>query len=114
MKLNGATIADNVVQRVTRIRGREHCFAELDPARTALVVIDLQNAFMDDQVDHAVVPAAGANGTKQSDTAPTPILSAAKIGSWKMPNPQSLMLPGSGSQRRKPSSQPTRCTRVIE
>ena len=58
MKLNGATIADDVVQRVTRIRGREHCFAELDPARTALVVIDLQNAFMDDQVGHAVVPAA--------------------------------------------------------
>ena len=58
MKLNGATIADDIVQRVTRIRGREHCFAELDPARTALVVIDLQNAFMDDQVGHAVVPAA--------------------------------------------------------
>jgi ureidoacrylate peracid hydrolase len=58
MKLNGATIAEDVVQRVTRIRGREHCFAELDPARTALVVIDLQNAFMDDRVGHAVVPAA--------------------------------------------------------
>ena len=58
MKLNGATIADDIVQRVTRIRGREHCFAELDAARTALVVIDLQNAFMDDQVGHAVVPAA--------------------------------------------------------
>jgi ureidoacrylate peracid hydrolase len=58
MKLNGATIADDIVRRVFRIRGREHCFAELDPARTALVVIDLQNAFMDDQVGHAVVPAA--------------------------------------------------------
>ena len=58
MKLNGATIADEIVQRVVRIRGREHCFAELDPVRTALVVIDLQNAFMDDQVGHAVVPSA--------------------------------------------------------
>src|SRR3954454_5401773 len=51
-------IPDEIVQRVARIRGREHCFAELDPARTALVVIDLQNAFMDDRVGHAVVPAA--------------------------------------------------------
>src|SRR5258707_4288235 len=39
-------------------RGNEHCFAELDPTRTALVVIDLQHAFMNDAVGHAVVPAA--------------------------------------------------------
>ena len=58
MKLNGTTIPDEVVQRVIGRRGSEHCFAELDPVRTALVVIDLQNAFMDDQVGHAVVPAA--------------------------------------------------------
>lgn len=58
MKLNGATIPAEIVERVTRIRGREHCFAELDPARTALVVIDLQNAFMEEGVGHAVVPAA--------------------------------------------------------
>jgi ureidoacrylate peracid hydrolase len=58
MKLNGATIADDVVRRVIRIRGGEHCFAELDPIRTALVVIDMQNAFMDDQVGLAVLQAA--------------------------------------------------------
>jgi ureidoacrylate peracid hydrolase len=34
------------------------CFADLDPARTALVVIDLQHAFMTDGVGHAVCPAA--------------------------------------------------------
>jgi ureidoacrylate peracid hydrolase len=55
MKLNGATIPDEIVERVVRWRGREHCFADLDPARTALVVIDLQHAFMDEAVGHAVV-----------------------------------------------------------
>ena len=58
MKLNGATIPDEVVRRVVERRGSEHCFAELDPAKTALVVIDLQHAFMNDAVGHAVVPAA--------------------------------------------------------
>jgi ureidoacrylate peracid hydrolase len=58
MELRGATIPDFVVERVLARRGAEHCFAELDPARTALVVIDLQHAFMNDAVGHAVVPAA--------------------------------------------------------
>ena len=58
MRLNGTTIPDFVVQRVIARRGNEHCFAKLDPARTALVVIDLQHAFMNDAVGHAVVPAA--------------------------------------------------------
>src|SRR5438045_9571427 len=58
MKLNGAVIPDEIVRRVVQRRGTEHCFADLDPARTALVVIDLQHAFMEDPVGHAVVPAA--------------------------------------------------------
>jgi ureidoacrylate peracid hydrolase len=58
MKLNGATIPDFIVQRVIERRGAEHCFADLDPARTALAVIDLQHAFMNDAVGHAVAPAA--------------------------------------------------------
>lgn len=58
MKLNGTTIPEDVVQRVLARRGTLHCFADLDPARTALVVIDLQNAFMLDGVGHAVVPSA--------------------------------------------------------
>ena len=58
MKLNGATISDFVVERVLARRGAVHCFGDLDPARTALVVIDLQHAFMNDAVGHAVVPAA--------------------------------------------------------
>jgi len=58
MKLNGATIPEEIVRRVIERRGREHCFAELDPAGTALVVIDLQHAFMNDAVGHAVVASA--------------------------------------------------------
>jgi ureidoacrylate peracid hydrolase len=58
MKLTGATIPDAVVQRVIARRGGEHCFADLDPARTALVVVDLQRGFMDESVGHAVVPSA--------------------------------------------------------
>jgi ureidoacrylate peracid hydrolase len=58
MKLNGATIPEAIVERVIARRGVEHCFADLDPARTALVVIDLQHAFMTDGVGHAVCPAA--------------------------------------------------------
>jgi ureidoacrylate peracid hydrolase len=58
MKLTGAVIPDEIVRRVISRRGSEHCFAELDPARTALVVIDLQHAFMNDAVGFAPVPAA--------------------------------------------------------
>ena len=58
MKLNGAVIPDDIVRRVIARRGGEHCFAELDPAKTALVVIDLQHAFMNEAVGFAAVPAA--------------------------------------------------------
>ena len=58
MKLNGATIPDTIVERVVGRRGVEHVFADLDPRRTALVVIDMQHAFMDDAVGFAVVPTA--------------------------------------------------------
>jgi ureidoacrylate peracid hydrolase len=58
MKLNGATIPDAIVERVVARRGSAHSFADLDPRRTALVVIDLQYAFMDDRIGFAVIPAA--------------------------------------------------------
>ena len=58
MKLRGATVPDTIVERVIARRGVAHCFAELDPTRTALVVIDLQHAFMNEAIDFAVVPAA--------------------------------------------------------
>ena len=56
--MNGVTFPPSIIQRVVARRGSEHVFADLDPKRTALVVIDLQNAFMDDAVGHAVCPAA--------------------------------------------------------
>jgi len=34
------------VDRVIKRRGAEHVFQDFDPARTALIVIDMQNAFM--------------------------------------------------------------------
>jgi ureidoacrylate peracid hydrolase len=46
----------SVIDRVVAKRGREHIFDDLDPARTALVVVDLQNAFMLEEVAHAFVP----------------------------------------------------------
>src|SRR2546430_14289348 len=58
MRVNGATIPDPIVERVIERRGAEHSFADVDPARTALVVIDLQHAFMNDAVGFAAVPAA--------------------------------------------------------
>ena len=58
MKLNGTTIPDSIVRRVIEFRGSEHSFADLDPARTALVVVDLQHAFMNEAVGFAPVPGA--------------------------------------------------------
>ena len=58
MELNGVTIPEAIVQRVIERRGTEHSFADLDPLHTALVVIDLQHAFMNDTVGFAAVPAA--------------------------------------------------------
>ena len=51
-------IPQSVIDRVIARRGREHCFADLDPARTALVVVDMQNAFMLEGVGHAVCDVA--------------------------------------------------------
>ncbi len=56
--MNGVTFPPSIIERVVARRGAEHIFSDLDPQRTALVVVDLQNAFMDDEVGHAVCPAA--------------------------------------------------------
>jgi hypothetical protein len=56
MKLKGATIPDAIIARVIARRAAEHCYADLDPARTALVVIDLQHAFMTDGVGACGMP----------------------------------------------------------
>lgn len=56
--MNGVNLPQSVIDRVVARCGTEHPFAKLDPARTALVVVDMQNAFMDDAIGHAVCPAA--------------------------------------------------------
>lgn len=47
------SIPQSVIDRVTARHGREHVHADLDPAKTALVVVDMQNAFMLPGVAHA-------------------------------------------------------------
>jgi ureidoacrylate peracid hydrolase len=43
-----------MVERVIQLRGKEHCFEDFDPARTALIVVDMQNGFLMPGVAHAL------------------------------------------------------------
>ncbi len=52
------SIPQSVVERAVERRGREHVYEDLDPGRTALVVVDMQNAFMLPEVAHALCPMA--------------------------------------------------------
>jgi len=52
------SIPQSVVDRVVAKRGREYVYEALDPAKTALVVVDMQNAFMLPGVAHALCPMA--------------------------------------------------------
>ena len=47
-------IPQSIIDDVVRCRGREHVFDTLDPAKTALIVVDMQNAFMLKGVAHAL------------------------------------------------------------
>lgn len=47
-------IPQSVVDRVLARRGREHIHDDIDPAKTALVVVDMQNAFMLPGVAHSL------------------------------------------------------------
>jgi ureidoacrylate peracid hydrolase len=52
------SIPPSIVERVIERRGREHVYDNLDPAKSALVVVDMQNAFMLPGVAHALCPMA--------------------------------------------------------
>ena len=52
------SIPQSVIDRVIAKRGREHVFENIEPTKTALVVIDMQNAFMLPGVAHALCPMA--------------------------------------------------------
>ena len=44
--MNGVTFPPSIIERVIARRGTEHVFSDLDPKRTALVVVDLQNGLL--------------------------------------------------------------------
>jgi ureidoacrylate peracid hydrolase len=52
--MHKVTIPQSVIDDVVRSRGREHVFDNLDPAKSALIVIDLQNGFMMKGIAHAL------------------------------------------------------------
>jgi ureidoacrylate peracid hydrolase len=52
------SVPQSVIDRVVARRGREHVCENLDPAKTALIVVDMQNAFMLPGVAHALCPMA--------------------------------------------------------
>ena len=52
------SIPQSITERVLARRGREHVFDDLDPGKTALVVVDMQNAFMLPEVAHTLCPMA--------------------------------------------------------
>jgi ureidoacrylate peracid hydrolase len=56
--MHKVAIPQSVIDDVVASRGREHVFDNLDPARTALIVVDMQNGFMMEGVAHALCEAA--------------------------------------------------------
>ena len=51
--MHKVSIPQSVVDRVVARHGREHVHADLNPSKTALVVVDMQNAYMLPGVAHA-------------------------------------------------------------
>src|SRR5262249_45442175 len=56
--MHNFSIPKSITERVIARRGREHVYDNLDPAKTALVVVDMQNAFMLPGVAHTLCPMA--------------------------------------------------------
>jgi ureidoacrylate peracid hydrolase len=52
--MHKVTIPQSIIDDVVRCRGREHVFDTLDAPKTALIVVDMQNAFMLKGVAHAL------------------------------------------------------------
>ena len=52
------SIPQRIVDRVVKKRGKEHIYEDLDPTKTALIVVDLQNGFMMEGVAHSLCKAA--------------------------------------------------------
>jgi ureidoacrylate peracid hydrolase len=56
--MHKVAIPQTIIDRVIARRGKEHVFDDFDPARTALVVVDLQNGFMLPGVAFSEIPMA--------------------------------------------------------
>ncbi|KIW05030.1 uncharacterized protein PV09_04186 [Verruconis gallopava] len=56
--MHSTTIPPHLKDRVIARRGKEHIFDDLKASETALVVVDLQNAFMMPEVSHAYIEQA--------------------------------------------------------
>jgi ureidoacrylate peracid hydrolase len=56
--MHGFAIPKSITDRVVERRGRPHVYDDLDPAKSALVVVDMQNAFMLPGVAHSLCPMA--------------------------------------------------------
>lgn len=56
--MHKVSIPQSVINRVVERRGREHVYDDLIPAKTALIVVDMQNAFMLPGVAHTLCPMA--------------------------------------------------------
>jgi ureidoacrylate peracid hydrolase len=56
--MHAFTVPSSIVDRVIERRGRAHVHDDLDPATCALVVVDMQNAFMLPGVAHSLCPMA--------------------------------------------------------
>src|SRR5262245_42973775 len=52
--MHAFTMPPQIVERVVKKRGRVHAFDAIDAARTALIIVDLQNAFMLANVAHTL------------------------------------------------------------
>src|SRR6266700_2944849 len=58
ISMHNFQIPKSTTERVMARRGYEHIYENLDPARTALLVVDMQNAFMMPGVAHTLCPMA--------------------------------------------------------
>ena len=56
--MHAFSIPQPIIARVVERRGREHVYDDVDPAKSALVVVDMQNAFMLPGVAHSLCPMA--------------------------------------------------------
>ena len=114
--MHKVAISQSIVDRVVARRGREHIFDDLVPAKTALVVVDMQNGFMVPEVGHApcamaheIVPNINKLAQAVRDTGGTVIwiqtaYTDETLTSWS--TLYGMMLP-KGRERRKFSLSPS-------